>query len=261
MAVQQLDLGPIQVPHAADVLAAELRERILMGTLRPGLTLPAERQLATDTGMSRPTVREAIRLLQAQGLVEVRRGRDGGAVVLELDGRTVVDSVEMLIRGRRVRMESLLETRAAIEPQCATLAALRRTDDDLAALDAANADLEAAEADLPEFLAANVRWHLAVAEASRNELLSAFMRSLSQPLYRSTDDAEFVDVEVRRATLIAHRRVTDAIRAGDAAAAGRRMGSHVSAYSEAVSNLEASTVVELPASRRRPSTPRRRRQP
>ncbi len=255
---QQLDLGPLQVPHAADVLAAELKERILAGTLSPGRVLPAERQLAVETGMSRPTVREAFRLLQAQGLVEMRRGRDGGAVIRELDGQTVVDSVEMLIRGRRVRMESLLETRTAIEPQCAALAATRRSDEDLAALDAANADLDAATTDLPEFLSANVRWHLAVAQASRNELLTAFMRSLSQPLYSSTDDAEFVDAAVRRATLTAHRRVTESIRAGDAAAAGRRMGSHVQAYSEAVGRLEALPDVELRAAHGRSSARRRR---
>lgn len=256
---QPVDLGFLRVPQASDVLAAELRERILGGSLAPGRVLPAERQLAADTGMSRPTVREAIRLLQAQGLVEVRRGRDGGAVVRELDGQSVVDSVEMLIRGRRVRMEALLETRAAIEPQCAALAADRRSDDHLAELDAANAALESAQADLPAFLAANVRWHIAVADASRNELLGAFMRSLSQPLYRSTDDEEFVDAAVRRSTLHAHQRVTEAIRAGDAPAAGRRMSAHVRAYTEALEGSQTTNAVDLHTSRHRAAPVRRRR--
>lgn len=251
-------LGPLRVPQAADVLAAELRERILAGTFPPGLVLPAERQLATETGTSRPTVREAVRLLQAQGLVEVRRGRDGGAVVKELDGQNVVDSVEMLIKGRRVRMGALLETRAAIEPQCASLAATRRTDDDLARLDEANSALETVTADLPDFLAANVRWHLAVARASRNELLNAFMRSLAQPLYTSTDNAEFVDSDVRRATLLAHRGVTEAIRVGDAASAGRRMGAHVHAYTVAVAEVEFQQNVALPIGPRRSPRARRR---
>ena len=72
-------LKPVDVPKASDVLARELRERILSGELVEGTALPAERELVKQTQMSRATVREALRILEVQNLVRVRAGRAGGA--------------------------------------------------------------------------------------------------------------------------------------------------------------------------------------
>ena len=72
-------LKPVDVPKASDVLARELRERILSGELVEGTPLPAERELVKQTQMSRATVREALRILEVQNLVRVRAGRAGGA--------------------------------------------------------------------------------------------------------------------------------------------------------------------------------------
>ena len=81
--------------------------------------------------MSRSTVREALRILEVQGLVRIKTGRSGGAFVQRPGGESVASSVSLLIRGRQVRMAALLETREAIEPACAQLAAKYRTDDEL----------------------------------------------------------------------------------------------------------------------------------
>ena len=240
-----VELGPMSVPKASDVLAQELRERILSGQFAEGVTLPSERDLVTQTRMSRATVREALRMLEVQGLVHVRTGRGGGAFVRQPGRDGVVHSVELLVRGRQVRLSALLETREAIEPTCAALAAARRTDADLALLDAANDELDAARHDLPAFLAANIRWHLAVADASHNELLSAFMHSISRTLYSSTENEEFVDDAVRDAAIRAHRSVTEAIRTGDADAATRRMQRHVHSYATAVLQVETRREIEL----------------
>jgi len=237
-------LTPMQVPKASDVLADDLRERILKGDFPEGTPLPAERELVVQTRMSRTTVREALRILEVQGLVRIRTGRSGGAFVQKPDKDSVADSVSLLIRGRSIRMTSLLETREAIEPVCAQLAAKYRTDDDLRRLDDAN-DAMAVEGTLAEFLEANVDWHMGVAIASHNELLAGFMLALSRAIYASTDNQGFIDGEVRKTTIRAHRSITNAIQAQDPGAAVRRMNRHVHAYAEAVLEVEDRTDIEV----------------
>jgi DNA-binding FadR family transcriptional regulator len=191
-------LMPMEVPKASDVLANELRERILDGQLSEGMALPPERELVAQTRMSRATVREA------------------------------------------------LETREAIEPFCARLAARDRTDADLARLDEANQALADKSASLARFLQANVDWHVGVATASHNELLAGLMTALSRAIYTSTENERFVDDKVRHETVRAHRSITEAIRAQDPDAAVRRMERHVYAYAKAVLEVEERTEISVP---------------
>src|SRR5690349_1756923 len=163
-------LSPMEVPKASDVLANELRERILSGEYPEGTPLPPERELVTQTHMSRTTVREALRILEVQGLIRIKAGRAGGAFVQQPGEESVADSLELLIRGRRIRLTSIHETREAVEPFCARLAALHRSESDLRRLDEANEAI--GEGGLEEFLQANVDWHVAVATASHNEILT-----------------------------------------------------------------------------------------
>jgi GntR family transcriptional repressor for pyruvate dehydrogenase complex len=227
-------LTPVEVPKASDVLARELRERILSGELIEGTALPAERELVKQTQMSRATVREALRILEVQNLVRVRAGRAGGAFVQRPTTKSMASTVSMMIRGQRIRLADLMETREALEPFCAELAARNRTDDDLAVLDKANEDIAAPGADLPAFLQANLDWHVGVAMAGDNQLLIGFMTALSQAIYTGTENAAFVDDDVRAVTRRAHKSITNAIRGRDAEAAGRRMRRHVHSYAQAV---------------------------
>jgi len=226
-------LKPVEVPKASDVLARELRERILSGELAEGIALPPERELVKQTQMSRATVREALRILEVQNLVRVRAGRAGGAFVQRPTTKSMASSVSMLIRGRRIKLADLMETREALEPFCAELAARKHTDDDLAVLDRANDDIADPDADLPAFLKANLDWHVGVALAGHNELLIGFMTALSQAIYTGTENAAFVDDDVRAVTARAHRSITNAIRSRDADAASRRMRRHVHSYAKA----------------------------
>src|SRR6202048_5131122 len=159
-------LTPVDVPKASDVLARALRERILSGELTEGTALPAERELVKQTQMSRATVREALRILEVQNLVRVKAGRAGGAFVQRPTTKSMANSVSMLIRGRRIKLVDLMETREALEPFCA---------------------------ELEQFLQANLDWHVGVAMASHNELLTGFMSALSQAIYAGTENAAFVD--------------------------------------------------------------------
>lgn len=241
-----LQLAPMEVPKASDVLADELRERILNGEFAEGAALPPERELQAQTRMSRATVREALRILQVQGLVRVKAGRAGGTFV-QLPGRdAVAKSVSLLIRGQQLRLSDLLETREAIEPFCARLAARNRTDADLERMEQANEALADETGALAKFLQANVDWHLAVATASHNELLAGLMTALSRAIYTSTENERFVDEKVRRDTVKAHRSITKAVRAQDADAAVRRMTRHVYAYAQAVVKVEDRTEISVP---------------
>src|SRR6201993_2641743 len=238
-------LQPVDVPKASDVLAHQLRERILSGELIEGTALPAERELVKQTQMSRATVREALRILEVQNLVRVRAGRAGGAFVQRPTTKSMASSVSMLIRGQQIKLADLMETREALEPFCAELAARKHTDDDLAVLDRANDDIVDPGADLPAFLQANLDWHVGVAMASHNELLIGFMTALSHAIYTGTENAAFVDDAVRAETQRSHRSITNAIRSRDADAAGRRMQRHVHAYAKAALAMDEREVISL----------------
>ena len=243
---QPVSLTPLQVPKASDILADDLRERILQGEFPIGTSLPPERELVSQTTMSRTTVREALRILEVQGLLTIRTGRTGGAFVRQPDSESLASSVDLLIRGRQVRMNDLLETREAIEPQCAGLAAIHRTDEDLEALEDHNQRIEDTKGSpLSEFLQVNVDWHVAVARASHNELLFGLMRALSQAIYAGTDNQGFVDDEVRSATVRAHRSITRAIQEKDREAAVRRMSRHICSYAEAVREVDPRTEIQV----------------
>ena len=227
-----LDITPVNVPKAADVLAGMLREKILGGKLNEGTNLPNERDLGTQSGLSRASVREALRILEGEGLITTRIGRNGGSAVLRPSSASIERSVGIFIRGQRIRLEAVLETRAAIEPPSARFAALHRTESDLEAIEKAHATLEQASqaGDIPAYIRANLDWHVQVVRASHNELLIAFIGAISQSVYLATDVEGFNSAAVRDAVMRAHRRVMDAIVARDGDAAERRMGRHVSAY-------------------------------
>ena len=227
-----LDLTPVSVPKAADVLADILREKILQGDLDEGTDLPNERDLGAQSGLSRASVREALRLLEGEGLITTRLGRNGGSAVVRPSSASIERSVDIFIRGQRIRFEAVLEARAAIEPPSARFAAMHRSDADLQEIRKSHAKLEQASAagDVGAYMRANLDWHVQVVRASHNELLIAFTSAMSQSVYAATDLEGFNSVEVRQAVIRVHQRVIEAIEARDGDAAARRMGRHVAAY-------------------------------
>ena len=234
------DILQVNVPKAADVLAGLLREKILRGELPEGADLPTERDLGEQTGVSRATVREALRILDIEGLIDTRVGRNGGSFVARPTSATIERSVGIFIRGQRIRFEAVLETRSAIEPSSARFAALHRTDDDLAELEGCHRTLEqaASAGNIAAYVHANLDWHVQVVRASHNELLIAFISAVAQPVYEASDVEGFNSPEVRQAVIRAHRSVMDAIRKRDGDAAERRMARHVGAY---VADVQKST--------------------
>jgi DNA-binding FadR family transcriptional regulator len=222
----------ITAPKASDVLADALRARIRSGEWPEGLALPTERDLSAQTGLSRTTVREALRMLEVDGWIEIRPGRGGGARVRRPAGDGLSRHLELFIWGRNIGMEHLHDVRTALEALGAEGAARHRTEADLAALVVKTETVEAAVGDLTRYLDANVEWHMAVVRASHNELLISFMEVLSNAIHEATEIEAFDSEEVRMSTLKIHRAILAAIVAGDPDAARRRMTRHVSAARE-----------------------------
>lgn len=224
-------LGRIKVPKSSDVLAERLKREILSEAYQPGAMLPTERDLVTTTGLSRGSVREALRILETQGLVLTRAGRYGGTTVATPSDDHLVSHINLYARGRSLPLSALAEVRLALEPMVAALAAQRRTEDDLDTLRAIAERIEqAAENDLDAFLVENVNWHDALAAASHNDLLRALAISVSGLMFEASQLDEFTTAEMRQRVCIVHRRILEAIEAGDPERVRRRVERDVQAY-------------------------------
>ena len=224
-------LGRIKVPKSSDVLADRLRQEILSDAYQPGVSLPTERELVSATGLSRGSVREALRILEAQGLVHTRAGRYGGTTVSQPTTNDLAGHINLYAKGRSIPLRALVEVRLALEPMVAALAAERRTEVDLAILRAISTRIEAAaKEEVATFLEENVNWHDAIAAASHNDLLHAFATSVSGLMFEASQIKEFAAIEVRERVILAHAKILEAIEAGDAERARRRVERDVQAY-------------------------------
>jgi GntR family transcriptional repressor for pyruvate dehydrogenase complex len=167
----------------SDSVAAELEKRILEGSLKPGDRLPAERVLALDLGVSRPSLREAIQKLVSKGLLSTRHG--GGTHVTDRLEAHFVDPWQDMLKGHPLLHRDLLEFRQMLESQAAALAAERATDVDIGRLDLVHAALQTAYAsdDLASCIDADVAFHQAIAEAAHNVLIGHLTASLMRVIH------------------------------------------------------------------------------
>ena len=163
--------GRIHQLRAHQYVAEQIRRHIALRLIPPGESLPSERELAAMFGVGRPTVQHALRLLEADRLVDTRRGRHGGTfVVRPSEDELVMDELIARVARERDELADLLVYRRAVEPVVARIAAETRRRDDLramrrAAVSAARADVE------DEYMRHDTEFHLAVAAAARNRFL------------------------------------------------------------------------------------------
>lgn len=212
--------------RAPIALADELRESILAGELHEGAHLPPERMLATQANVSRGSVREALRILQAEGLIETRPGRNGGPVVRKPSSESLERPLTAFVRGRSIRLQELVETRLSIETAVTRLAAENRTDDDLALLASLNEQLASA-ATHEERTERNAEWHVALGRASHNELLAAIMNAVSQAIYNVTSADAYGVPGIREITVKSHEGIRKALEERNPDAAERRIRRHI----------------------------------
>lgn len=132
----------MRAPKTAELIASHLRRQIVKGELKPGETLPAEANLMQQFAVSRPTLREAFRILEAESLIGVRRGSRGGAQVLAPDPRVAARHVGLLLQLQGTTVQDVYEARKATEPICAAMFAERSSPEDIEDLREAIADLK-----------------------------------------------------------------------------------------------------------------------
>ncbi|MES2536284.1 MAG: FCD domain-containing protein [Pseudomonadota bacterium] len=241
--VEELSSVPLNIVRGQkgfEALAAVFREQILKGEIQAGEILPNERDLVERSGLSRGSVREAFRVLETQGLVSTRLGRNGGRVALQSGTEAVANSLNFFIRGQQVPFAVLMETVKVLEPSLAELAAIHRDADDIAILQNESKKLRTTS-NASRFLAANARWHRAMAHASHNPILTTIYDALGPGLL-NPHVAGFASAEVRDAVVQAVGRIEEAIVAGDSAAARRRMDRHVLAYRAQLERLAPPSV-------------------
>lgn len=167
----------------ADSVANELEKRVLEGSLKPGDRLPAERSLALELGVSRPSLREAIQKLVSKGLLTTRHG--GGTFVTDRLEAHFVDPWQDMLKGNPMLHRDMLEFRQMLESQAAALAADRATDADISRLDTLYKALDDSYSrdDLSSCIDTDVAFHQAIAEASHNVLIGHLTASLMRVIH------------------------------------------------------------------------------
>ena len=166
-----LNFEPIEQLRAHEYVAEQIRRQIGLRLIQTGQSLPSDRELAEIFGVARTTVQAAIRLLEADRLVETRRGRRGGTFVIAPSQDDLArDYLLARLRSTADAIHQALEFRSAVEPLAASLAATAGTDDELAAV-ARAAEAAAGAVDDITFMTRDTEFHLAIARAAHNQFV------------------------------------------------------------------------------------------
>lgn len=237
---------------AAASTARHIEDLILEGSLRPGDPLLPEREMALRLNVSRPTLRQGIRMLEDRGLIVT--GPGGGRQVAML-ATSITDPLIALMSSRGEIVDDYLELRATLEGMAARLAATRANDVDRETLTDCMERIVRAhdKADARDEAAADVDLHLAVYEASHNVVLLQIMRALSGMLRKGVfhnREKLYARPEVRGVLLAQHRAIHDAVMARDPGAAASAAEDHM-AYTRRVLSEIAAAEARLEISLRR----------
>jgi GntR family transcriptional repressor for pyruvate dehydrogenase complex len=210
-------LRPLDAPPAYAAVVDRIRRALALGVLLPGDRLPAERALAEDMGVSRVTVREALRMLQGEGLLITKRGNGGTIVSPTLNGWGLDSEHDK-------RMAEVFELRLAVETMAARLAAVRVTPHDVAQLEACQRALESS-GDVHAFRRSDSEFHLAVARISGNAMISGVVEDVRAAVFSRLDQHDFA--VIYESSIRGHAQVIDAITNRDPAAAAAAMEAHI----------------------------------
>lgn len=203
----------------------EVIEALFDRRLDPGDFLGTEKDIAERAGVSRIVARDALRTLQALGVVEIKVGAGGGARIAHGNPRLFAEALAVQLTLAGVSVREMMDAQRAIETTAAELAAENATVEDIAALHASLAEHEATIADSSAYTRTCMRFHLAVAEAAHNRVLVAQLLSL-QHVSWPAQNRTLTD-PVAQHILDVHRQLVDVIESRDAAAARRLMDDHV----------------------------------
>jgi GntR family transcriptional repressor for pyruvate dehydrogenase complex len=222
-----LRIRPIRKTRIYSEVVDEIREMIASGTLQPGDKLPPERELAESFAVSRPTIREAMTVLETAGVVDIYPGK--GIFVREKISPTLLEPLATILLLERDSTLELLEVREVLETKAAALAAVRATDEERHELKQCCTEMALALADGDPATEVDIKFHYLIAKATQNAVMMKIMNSLTELFglsiaeYRKTT---FFRKQRPQELLADHRSIVEAIINGDPKGAERAMRQH-----------------------------------
>jgi len=249
----------VRAPKTGELIASHLRRQIVRGELPPGEILPAENKLMEQYGVSRSVLREAFRILEAEGLIRVRRGSRGGALVIVPDALVAARYVGLLLQMRGATINDVYEARMISEPPCARLLALHRTDEDIEKLtqvvDELKAEVAAKKPFIPDpyvWSSLTYRFHELILEGCGNKTMAiqgAVLQDIVATHLRTKiaqrDDND-TDERFQR-VIRSYIKLISLVKAGNAAGAEKHWRSHMEGAAQYLlkDDLKTKPVVDL----------------
>jgi len=215
----------VQTLRLYEQIVQQIEDSILKGALQAGAQLPAERDLAHQFGVSRTSVREAMKTLREKGLVEAYAGR--GTFVTNGSARSMRQTLDRVMRGDPSEgAVQLVEVREILEPEIAALAAQRSDEDARSAMRESIAVMDAARLDAEAFIEGDLDFHLALAEAAANPLILSLIDSIVSLLREQRMRTYYIEGGAERGQYH-HKRIMEAIDHRDPQGAREAMRAHL----------------------------------
>ena len=221
--------APARPPKAAMMVAQRIVRDSLRDGLKPGDLMSPERTMLEKYQSGRGTLREALRLLEFQGVIALKPGPRGGPVLQNPDASHLASTVVLLMQINEAPFRTIVEVRSAMEPMISSLAAVRMNEDDLADLAATIDQMRTDMDDQFSFLEANKRFHDVIAWSSGNVLFGYIVDSLLGIMDGTVIGIHY-PTHRRQAILVAHQEIYEALKSRDPAASQARMQEHIDAY-------------------------------
>lgn len=229
---------PIRPKKISEEIVEQIKELISIGELKPGERIPSERELATMLGVSRPSVREAIMVLEAMGLLDSRQG--GGTYVRSLTTAALADPLSSMVEGNPRLLHALVEVRMGLETWSAHLAATRAKEDEIARMEKLLGIMEQQSARGGWDAEVDSQFHYAITAATHNTLQMHVLNTIHNLFHQTIQVAltEFYRKEGMAEILLAqHREVFAGIAAHDPDRAREAMRKHLMMVEEKMSQL------------------------
>ncbi len=219
------DFATIKPSRLYEQIVEQIKFQIVEGTLKVGDRLPTERELADKFQVSRTSVREAIKILQQEGLIEVYPGR--GTFIVDSVSQSFQRSLDLILSiDQSEGLGNLIEVRELLEPGIAALAAVRATQDEINSMQKAVAAMDKTLHDADAFIAADLDFHCALAEASRNTLIPLLLDPIVDQLQDQRKTIFLVENGALRGQYH-HKQILAAVIQGDPEAAREAMRAHL----------------------------------
>ena len=216
----------VKAQRVSDEIVRQIKDALFLGKLRTGDKLPTERELSAQFDTSRTSVREALRSLEQQSVVRVRKGASGGIFIIDVDHRPVTKSFQTLLELRKISINNIAEVRLIFEPEAARLAAERASPNDIRELEEVVELMGEAirTKELPRLY--DLKFHKLIARATGNPILEMLAESMLEVASKAITELN-PSIDTLTHVLSCHRKVVEAVRKRDGALAFRAMQDHI----------------------------------